>query len=424
VTIKSFQRIAVRLEPWVIVLLLLGLLGVRAHPILDKPMIALSYGILPILIIGRWKQWMYVATLDIPLLLLSVMPAVSVIWSTSADHSLTYFKGVVRATLFGIYLATHYSLKAQMRLFTWVFGIGTVLSLVLCLALPSYAIDQGFGQGGIEAGVWQGIYKYKNHASFMMALAAILFLLTALTNRRQRWIPWTVFIMAVAILFLTKGKTCYAIFAISLCILPLHNAVKQKPYKLRVFLILMIILLFGSTAVLLISNLEFIVVDTLGKSTELSGRMPIWTLMFDKIYERPWLGYGASGFWTSEYALYVIKNSWAAGVGAGISPGETLFNAHSGYIDLLLQYGFLGTSLVIFHIITFLIRLVFLLTATASIESFWMLQTLLAMVFVNFTERFGFLDYGTLWTIYVSMALSAALELKRMSKKRELSTGP
>jgi O-antigen ligase len=111
-------------------------------------------------------------------------------------------------------------------------------------------------------------------------------------------------------------------------------------------------------------------------------------------------------------------------VGAGISPGETLFNAHSGYIDLLLQYGFLGTSLVIFHIITFLIRLVVLLTATASIESFWMLQTLLAMVFVNFTERFGFLDYGTLWTIYVSMALSAALELKRMSKKRELSTEP
>ncbi len=413
-TTRPFQRLAVKWEPWIIVLLLLGLLGVRAHPLLHKLMIASSYGILPLLMIGRWKRWMYVATLDVPLLLLCVMPLISAIWSTSAGDSIGTFKGVLRATLFGVYLATHYSIEEQMRLFSWVFGIGTVLSLVLTLALPGYGTQEG--------SLWIGIYMYKNHASLMMALAAILFLLTALNSRRRRWIPWTVFSIAVTFLVLTEGKTCYAIFAISLCLLPLFNAVKQKQYKLRVILILTLVLLLGSTAVLIVSNLEFIVVDTLGRSMEFSGRMPIWTLMLDKLYERPWLGYGAGGFWTSEESLYVIYNTWASSVGMGIGEGQGMFNAHSGYLDLLIQYGFLGTSLFIFHIITALLRLVSLLFLKTNIASFWMLQTVIAMIFVNYTERLGFLGYDTLWSIYVSIALSTTLELNRIRKKQQLST--
>jgi O-antigen ligase len=261
---------------------------------------------------------------------------------------------------------------------------------------------------------------YKNHASMMMLLAAILFLLTALNSRRRRWIPWTLFSIAVTFLVLTEGKTCYAIFAISLCLLPLFKAVKQKKYKLRVILILALVLLLGSTTVLIVSNLEFIVVDTLGRSMELSGRMPVWLLMLDKLYERPWLGYGAGGFWTSEESLYVIYNTWASSVGMGIGEGQGMFNAHSGYLDLLIQYGFLGTSLFIFHLITILLRLVSLLFLKTNLPSFWMLQTIIPIILVNSTERLGFLGYDTLWSIYVSIALSTTLELNRIRKKQQL----
>jgi len=417
-TNRAFQRLAVKWEPWIIVLLLLGLLGVRVHPLINKPMLALSYGILPLLMIGRWKRWIYVATLDLPLLLLCVMPLISAIWSTSAANSIDSFKGVLRATLFGIYLATHYSLKEQMRLFSWVFGIGTALSLVFSIGLP------GYGTGNYnEQTVWVGIFAYKNYTALMMTVAAILFVLTALNSRRQRWISWTLFSIAAALLVLSKGKTCYAIFAILLCLLPLFNAAKQKQYKLRVILILILVLLLGSTLVLTVSNLEFIVVDTLGKSMELNGRMPIWTLILEKVYERPWLGYGAKGFWTSEEALYVIYNTWASTVGnVGIGEGETLFNAHSGYLDLLVQYGFLGIFLLIFHFISVLLRLVSLLFLKTNVATFWMLQTLIALIFVNYTENLGFLAADTLWTIYVSIALSTTLELKRIRKKQHLNT--
>jgi hypothetical protein len=51
-----------------------------------------------------------------------------------------------------------------------------------------------------------------------------------------------------------------------------------------------------------------------------------------------------------------------------------------------------------------------------------MLQTLIALIFVNYTENLGFLAADTLWTIYVSIALSTTLELKRIRKKQHLNT--
>lgn len=408
-SLRILRRWAAKLEPWVVILILLGLFGVNAHPLINKALKAGSYAILPVLMIGRWKQWITVVTLDIPVLLLTLMPGVSAIWSTSADYSIDDFKGVLRATLFGIYLAVRYSLKGQMQVFSWVFGIGTVLSLLLTLGLPGYGVSGDF---------WIGIYEYKNQASLMMVLAAILFLIQALNQQQKRWIFWILFSMALVQLVLTQGKTCYAIFANSLCLLPLYNSAKQKHYKMRMFFILIISLVLGISTVLLINNLEFIIVDTLGKSMDFNGRTEIWTLVLDKVYERPWLGYGAGGFWTSKHALYVIHNTWAGGDGEiGISPGKALFNAHSGYLDLLAQYGFIGCGLLLFSLVTILSRIVAVSASTAAIESFWMLQTLIALFSVNVTERLGLIHYNTLWTIYVAIALSTALEYKRIANR-------
>ena len=408
-SLRFFKHWAVKLEPWLVIFIILGLFGVKAHPLIDKGLTAAGYAILPVLMIGQWKKWIYVATLDIPVLLLVLMPTVSAIWSTSAVDSLDFSKGTIRASLWGIYLATSYSLKGQMQIFTWVFGIGTVLSLVLTLGLPGYGIE--------GTGEWIGIYEYKNQASLMMALAAILFLLKALNQQHHNWIYWTLFSLAIVQLVLTEGKTCYAIFANSLFLLPLYNSIKQNQYKLRIFLVIIISLILGTSTVLIFQNLEFIIVDTLGKDMNFNGRTEIWTLVMDKVQERPWLGYGASGFWGSKHALYVIYHTWASSSGeVGIGPGKIKFNAHSGYLDFLLQYGWVGGGLMIYSCLTIIWRVVALLAATGKIEAFWMMQTLIAILLVNVTERLGLVHYSTLWTIHVAIALSTALEQKRLHK--------
>jgi O-antigen ligase len=303
-------------------------------------------------------------------------------------------------------------MKEQMQLWTWVLGIGVILSLVLPLILPNY---------GRFSDSWFGIYGFKNLGACIFTLTAILFLLVALNSRKHRWIAGSVFGIALVLLVLSQGKTAYSIFALSLFLLPFSKVIKQQ-YKLQVFLLLTLLVVSGIALILFVSNLEFIIVDTLGKDMQLNGRLPLWQLILDKVYERPWLGYGSAGFWTSEHALYVINNSWAGSHGLDVGIGEegVRFNAHNGYLDLLLEYGFIGLSLYICSVLTTFFRLVTLVSATATVESFWMLQSLIALLLFNINDRVGMLGQSSLWSLYVAIALSTALQYDRMRKKRYL----
>jgi O-antigen ligase len=248
-----------------------------------------------------------------------------------------------------------------------------------------------------------------------MTLAALLFLLIALDERKKRWLYWSLFGLSVVLLFLSKGKTAYSVFFVSLSLLPFHKFVKQHD-KLRVFLMLIALLASGSAIVLVLSNIEFIVVDTLGKNMEFNGRMPIWTLIFNKILERPLLGYGVSGFWTSDEALYVLYNSW----GEIALESGVRFNAHSGYLDLGLALGLLGFFLYAFNFFAVFTRTVNLWMATRSIDFFWILQVLVVFLLLNFTDSISILGTGSTWSIYVSMAISTAVQQTRMRKQRQL----
>ena len=409
---QTLERIALKLEPWLVGSLVMYFLDVNAHPLIVKVMKPGSYAILAALISWRWKRFAYLATRDIPLLLLIGMSAASILWSAAPAFTEDEFKAAIRGSMLGIYLATRYSMKEQMRLWTWVLGIGVVLSLVLPLILPYY---------GRLSGSWFGIYVFKNLGACIFTITAILFLLVALNSRKHRWISWIIFGIALVLLVLSQGKTAYSIFAISLCLMPFSKVIKQQ-YKLQVFLLLTLLVVFGSALVLFVSNLEFILVDTLGKDMQLNGRLPLWQLILDKVYERPWLGYGSAGFWTSEHALYVINNSWAGSYGSNVGIGGegVRFNAHNGYLDLLLEYGLVGLSLYICSVLTTVFRLVTIVSATATVESFWMLQTLLALLLFNINDRLGIVGQSSLWSLYVAIALSTALQCERMRKKRYL----
>ena len=406
---QSFKTLPEKLEALIIGTLLLYYLGVDVAPDIIKLMNLVSYVMLAPLIILHWKRLLYVATRNLPMLLLVGMVIASVFWSASPDYTSNEIKAFLRATLLGVYIATRYSFKEQVRLLAWVFGMAIVLSLFFTLAVPSYGIHAGGGAA-------KGIFTFKNLLAAMMTIGGIFFILIALDSKKHSWLPWTVVIMAIAALALSQGKTAYSVFFLVLCLLPIRNVVKQQ-YKLRVVLFLIILLIGGSTIVLFLGNLEFILVDTLGKNMEFNGRLPIWTLMMQKVMERPWFGYGFVGFWTSDESLYVINNSWA---GTGDTPGLR-FNAHSGYIDLLLQLGFLGMVLYIVDFFAVLARGISLLFLTPIQETFWILPTLLALLFFNFADTLSVVTPNSLWSIYVSIGLSTIVQHNRIKRDLHLN---
>lgn len=405
---QSFKYWAEKLELWLIGLLALYLFGLNVPPTLVKVMQVASYGIITLVIIRRWKRFIYVATRDIYLLLLVGMVMASVFWSASPEVTSNETKALLRTTLLGVCLATRFSIKEQMQLLAWVLGIGIVLSFVFALGMPSYGIHTD----GEMVGAWKGIFTFKNLFASIMTIAAILFLMIALNSLKKRWLSWMLFTLAVLLLVLSQGKTAYSVLFISLCLLPLHKFVKQQ-YKLRLVLIITAFLLSGSLIVLILNNIEFIVVDTLGKDMSGSGRMPIWNLALEKALERPWIGYGFSGFWTSDEALYVLHNSWAE---LSLESG-TRFNAHNGYLDLFLALGSIGVFVYLLGFMNLFVRTLNLWITTKRVEYFWVIQSLVAIFLLNFSDSLGLVSTNTLWSLYVSFSLSTAVKQTRLIKK-------
>ena len=373
---------------------------------LPSALALLSFIVIPLLIVSQWKRFTYVATRDIPLLLAVAIPLVSVVWSTVPEQTLAHNRALLSSTAFGMYLAARYTPKEQMRLMVWLFGVYVLLSLVIPLVFPSYGLADSDGLS------WQGIAGHKNGLAAAMAMATMLFLDLAIYGYKYRRIFFLGAAIAFTILILSNGKGALASFMALLPLLPFYK-IAQQNYKLRTFFSIFALLITSVVIIVTLANMEFIVVDLLGKDMEFTGRIPLWNYLIQRGMERPWLGYGYGAFWTNptETLRIALNVSWMSSIASGVKA-----HAHSAYIDLFLQLGWVGVLLMTLSFLTMLFRTILLLGLTRQIEYFWMLQLLLFMAIGNIANNAGeFLAYRSLyWVLYVSSACSTAVQLKRI----------
>jgi exopolysaccharide production protein ExoQ len=402
--IKLLKYLGTKIEPVVtLILMVYFLVPGLGPPPLDSFMRLISYPLVAILVLGQWKRFLYVSTRNIPLLLLIVMAFVSILWSAAPLYTSDESKALIRATAFGAYLATRHDFKGLMKLWTWAFGITIFLSFIVNMRPINEA--------------WTGIFSYKNHLARMMTYAAILMQTNTMKSGKLRWLAQLGFYLSIALTFLSQSKSGYVFFCVMLLIFPLYNLLKMH-YKIRVIFLFSILLAAGSAILLLIFNLEIFIVDILGKDLTLNGRTQIWGLMFEKVSQRPWTGYGYSGFWTSNEAEYIYRNSWA--YGATTIEGFR-FNSHNSFMELLLQVGVPGLSLYLFSYLLTFSRTVNLLKSTRDslrkIEIFWILQNLCAMFLFSWSDSGGVLGNDSIWAFYVCIALRTGIECKRIREK-------
>jgi exopolysaccharide production protein ExoQ len=74
--------------------------------------------------------------------------------------------------------------------------------------------------------------------------------------------------------------------------------------------------------------------------TTLSGRTMLWQDLLDFVSDRPWLGYGFDSFWTPVHIDIVsLRRGWV------------ITQAHSGYIESLLNVGWLGLIILVLMLV-------------------------------------------------------------------------
>lgn len=201
------------------------------------------------------------------------------------------------------------------------------LDVLGTLAFPDRAFHQA--SDTIEqalAGDWRGHFGHKNEAAAAMVLAAFFGLYIA--KRRSAWVGGAIVVCASFFLVQTGGKT-------SVAMLPaiwFASMLFERSGSLRMPIVVMGLVGFN---LLLLSAASSASVSSfiasLGIDPSFTGRTAIWQVALAAIGERPLTGHGFQTFWqvASLFNSAKASGTWAV----------TAANAHSGYLDLMINGG-------------------------------------------------------------------------------------
>ncbi|HYW21785.1 MAG TPA: O-antigen ligase [Nodularia sp. (in: cyanobacteria)] len=353
----------------------------------------LNYFISFLLITARWKKVIYLISKDKFIGILIAIAVMSVFWSYDPNITISRVIALIGTTLFGVYLASRYTLKQQIQLLGWTFGLAILLSLLFIVALPKYGI-----MGGVHAGAWRGIYPHKNSCGPMMMLSSIIFLFLAISEKKKRLRLWLGLALSVFILLMTRSTSALLNLINLLNVFFVFRALRLRiDWKVP---ILCLIITVSSSLFIIIKTDPELILGAFGKSSNLSGRDEIWAAVLDIIWKRPWLGYGYGAFWLGENSEAI--NIWYA-------VGWKVPYAHNGWLEMWLDLGFLALIISAFGFMFSFLRSVYLVCITTTTEMFWPGIYIVYMFLANISESLLMVQNGFSWVLYVTICLSILL---------------
>ena len=337
----------------------------------------------------RWRSSIWTALNNPFVWVLPGIALASFLWSDFPDWSLRKAFTTLQTSYFGLYVASRFSLKQQLQLLGWAFGIVVILSAVFTLAFPAAAIE-----AGANAGAWRGPFTQKNLCARLLVLGSIIFLLLALDSRRHRLLCWSGFSLCVFLVVMTSSKTALLLLIVFIILLPLYQALRWKG-TIVIPLVIIAILVGGSIATLVIGNWENLLLS-FGRDATLSGRTSLWQAAIEKIFDRPWLGYGYQGFWRATGEATVIWNL------EGYKPPH----AHNGFINLALDLGFVGLFIFLLMITMNYIRAIAWLRLSKTSIDLWPVCYVTFFFMYNHSENTIIEQNSIFWTLLVMTSLS------------------
>ena len=349
----------------------------------------LIYGITLFLLTRRLKQTVgaVAKTQTILISCLLLLAVASCIWSSNAGVTLRRAVALLGSTSFGVYLASQYSYKEQIRLFAMTFGIAVILSFAFCIFLPSYGL-----MTHPHAGACQGIYSHKNALGRITSIAISVFVFYDPSRAMYKHAKFMAIFLSFALILLSTSKTPLVTVALIIIIFCVAPGLRVKDVVLIPLISLSTVFLFAS-GFMLFENLADILA-LLERDVTLSGRTLLWPLVFQEILERPLLGYGYGAFWISESSDIWTTLQWTAP------------HAHNGFLELMLDLGFLGLFVYIFSFLAAFWKTFRLFRQSRCIELIFPLVFLVFTFQANLNETLILRQNSIYWIIYITILFS------------------
>jgi exopolysaccharide production protein ExoQ len=362
------------------------------------------------LLVSRWRAILAIGQRQLWLVLMVCLAFVSTVWSQDAGNTASGAAWFAIYTGFILWFASRFEWRDQMRLLMLTGTVGALLSLVAVVAIPSTGLDTMHG------GAWQGVFYSKNH----LARAMLFMLLPAFhlrTPKRASYILLRLGYIALllVVIVMSQSKTAiilagfYFVYWSSARIVTRFNALA------RIGLAALGILCLAVAAAFILPNLDAFL-RIFGGDSSLTGRTTIWAALIMSAMKHLSLGYGYQAFWVS-----------------GSSEGTEAFTrvyslmhftmsySHSGYLDVLLQLGVVGLSVIVLCLVRMMLRSYSLFQRAWSPEAEWATGVLLITILYNIDEVTFIQQWGLNWMIFVLASISLARLANQRNTKNHLT---
>jgi exopolysaccharide production protein ExoQ len=349
------------------------------------------YFITFILLLFRWKKVVYVLSKDNYIILLLGIVTASILWSINSEITVSRCIAIVGTSLFGIYLASRYTLKEQVVLLGWTFTVITLLSLLFVVALPKFGI-----MGGIHAGAFRGIYTHKNVLGRIMVMSIIVNSLRINLDKSRSITYVTLSLSVLLLVFCRSSAAILNLFNVIMTFLIFRTW--RWRYEIMIPVSIGIISLMFCGVIWFNEN-SAILFGAVGKDATLTGRTELWQIILNMIGNRPLFGYGYGAFWVDTDN---VTNVW-------FMAGWEAPNAHNGVLDLCLNAGLIGLIFFVLSLLKTLRNSFILLRYSTSSEGFWPLIFIVCLVLSNLTETALMVQNDVLWVLYVAIAYSVLI---------------
>jgi len=362
-----------------------------------SPLDAVVFGFLlvagTIVLSQRIKRTVSILTTNTPVLLFFAYCLTSVIWS---DYPVVAVKRWIKAigdlVMVLIILTDSDVVSAVRQVLTRISFILVPLSLLFIKYYPE--LGRSYNQWSWTP-VYSGVTLGKNLLGMTCLVSGIGCLWSFLAayqkpkgrQRSQHMIAYAIVIAIAIYLILTADSmTSFSCLALAGGVLLITSSKSSTINMRRVHLSVAAVVFVAAFA--LFVDTQGNLIKSLGRDPTLTGRTLVWDAVLNEV-QHPLIGAGFEGFWLGDRLLRI----WQAINQPGIQ------EAHNGYLEVYLNLGWIGVSLVALLIISGYRKLLATLRRDPLMGRI-LLAFFVAGVVYNFTEA-GFRMMAPVWIFFL-----------------------
>ena len=339
------------------------------------------------LVLRCWPVWGLIA-----------IAFLSTVWSRNPTATIHASNTYMTTALFGLTMVGALPQFKCVQFVVRTMAMGCLLSILWVLLFPEVAIHQLTDPyQTVHAGLWRGVFSHKQGLGYFSGLTTGLLL----------FYRTSIFPMPILAFFLACSSTCLvatqsATGIVAAVITPafLYAAylITKFPVSLRKAMFLKFAIGLAAIGIgYKIGLLNYVIVQILGKSTDLTGRADFWPIILQNFYN-------------SGLSLF------GGGYGAQIASELSEWSVDNGYVDKFLEFGYVFSPVVyeIFAVILWGgIRLLLTTRKEDARTNIFPFAIWSVILIVNITES-NFMT-KCLSTVLTSIAVGLIFQQKRES---------